>query len=149
MKTQYFARQKQRNLHFACRQWPSNLFVWNPSLFTNSFEWFTNRCLYPCFSKFNICFPTVWHNCCSLCNVSLYQRQQCRFIALVYCCHKTPSRILFNSTENPLSLDTWYVLFPNLFSSISTTLPFSLCSKSVISHVSQQKLSQSTAGSDV
>ena len=42
----------------------------------------------------------------------------------------------------------WYFLLPNLLSSIWTTFPFppsfSLFSRSVISHTSQQKLSQST-----
>ena len=149
MKTQSFARQKHGSLHFACRQCPSILFVWNPS-FTNYFEWFTNRCSYPCFSKFIYAFqqsdttvvPFAMCFCIKGNNVASSHLS-------VYCCHKTLSRILFNSAENPLSLNTWYFLFPNLLSSIWTTLPFSLCSKSVTSHVSQQKLSQSTAGSDV
>ena len=135
-----------------CLQCPSCLFVLKPLLLTNSLEWLTVSCKYPFSDSLEYDFqqsdtirvPGSIHSLIIGKSVaSLRSSTATRK-------HFRLSSSMPPKTHCPSTLcPRWYYLLPTLLSSIWTVLPgppiFSLFCRIVTSHVSLQKLSQSTA----
>ena len=120
------ASAEYRQTHFMCRQWTSILLVLYPSLFTNSFEWFTVWCEYPCLFK-------LWYDFqqSETINVpgSIQSFMIGKSVASLLSSTATKKHLLESSsippnTHCPSTLcPRWYFHFPTLLSSIWTTFP--------------------------
>ena len=98
------ASAEYRQTHFMCRQWTSILLLLYPSLFTNSFEWFTVWCEYPCLFK-------LWYDFQQSETINVpgsiqsFMIGKCCLAPIFHCHQKTSPWIFFYTAKYPLSFN--------------------------------------------